>query len=43
MSLFSKLFGSKTKAVGYPQDELTIKARDLKITFFAHASLAIEF
>ena len=43
MSFFSKLFGSKTKSISYPHDELTIKARDIKITFFAHASLAIEF
>lgn len=42
MSIFSKLFGGKT-APSYPCDELEIKGEKLKLTFFAHASLAIEY
>lgn len=42
MSLFDKLFGRKP-APQYPTDELTINGRNLKLTFFAHASVAIEY
>ena len=42
MSLFSKLFGGKTTPA-YPSDELTINGHTLRLTFFAHASLAIEY
>ncbi len=42
MSLFDKLFGRKP-APQYPTDELTINGRSLKLTFFAHASVAIEY
>ena len=42
MSLLSNLFGGKT-APKYPSDELTINGEKLKLTFFAHASLAIEY
>ena len=42
MSLFDKLFGRKP-APQYPMDELTINGRNLKLTFFAHASVAIEY
>lgn len=42
MSIFSKLFGGKA-APDYACDELDIKGEKLKLTFFAHASLAIEY
>ena len=42
MSLFDKLFGRKP-APQYPTDELTINGRSLKLMFFAHASVAIEY
>ncbi len=42
MSIFSKLFSGKA-APSYPCDELEIKGEKLKLTFFAHASLAIEY
>lgn len=43
MSIFKNLFGGKPSAPNYPSDELTINGEKLKITFFAHASLAIEY
>ncbi len=43
MSLFSKLFKGKESAPMYASDELTINGHTLKLTFFAHASLAIEY
>ena len=44
MTLFKKLFGSKTNArPEYPTDELTINGKNLRISFFAHASVAIEY
>ena len=43
MSIFKNLFGGKPSAPSYPSDELTINGEKLKITFFAHASLAIEY
>lgn len=42
MSILSKLFGGKT-APKYACDELEINGEKLKLTFFAHASLAIEY
>ena len=42
MSLFSKLFKRST-APAYPSDEVQINGRNLKLTFFAHASIAIEY
>lgn len=42
MSLFSKLFKRSTAPV-YPSDEVQINGRNLKLTFFAHASIAIEY
>lgn len=43
MSLFSNLFKNKANAPTYSSDELTINGKRLKLTFFAHASLAIEY
>lgn len=43
MSLFSNLFGHKPTAPAYPSDELTINGKTLKLKFFAHASLSIEY
>lgn len=43
MSLFSKLFGGSSTQPAYPSDELNIKGEKLRITFFAHASIAIEY
>ena len=42
MSLFSKLFKRST-APAYSSDEVQINGRNLKLTFFAHASIAIEY
>lgn len=42
MSILSKLFGGKA-APKYACDELEINGEKLKLTFFAHASLAIEY
>ena len=42
MSLFKNLFGGKS-APSYPSDELVINGEKLKLTFFAHASFAIEY
>lgn len=43
MSLFSKFFGGKSTAPEYPADELHINGRTLRLIFFAHASIAIEY
>lgn len=43
MSIFSKLFGGKSATPNYPADEITINGRTLRISFFAHASIAIEY
>lgn len=43
MSIFKNLFGGKPSTPSYPCDEITINGEKLKITFFAHASLAIEY
>lgn len=42
MSILSKLFGGKA-APKYACDELEINGEKLKLTFFAHTSLAIEY
>lgn len=42
MSFFSRLFGAK-KVPMYPVDEVVVNGVKLKLTFFAHASLAIEY
>jgi L-ascorbate metabolism protein UlaG (beta-lactamase superfamily) len=42
MSLFSKLFGGSS-APQYPTDEIQVNGRTVKLTFFAHASIAIEY
>ncbi len=42
MSLFSKLFGGSSAPL-YPSDVVQINGREVKLTFFAHASIAIEF
>lgn len=44
MSFLSKLFGCKCDATPkYACDELTINGRSLRLHFYAHASIAIEF
>ena len=42
MAFLKNLFGGKS-APNYPSDELVVNGEKLKLTFFAHASLAIEF
>ena len=42
MSFFKRLFAGK-KAPNYPSDELVVNGQKLKLTFFAHASVAIEY
>lgn len=42
MSILNRLFGG-SKQVSYPSDELTINGRTLRLSFFAHASIAIEY
>lgn len=42
MSLFSKLFKGKS-VPSYPTDEVQINGKSVKLTFFAHASIAIEY
>ncbi|MBR5132982.1 MAG: MBL fold metallo-hydrolase [Alistipes sp.] len=41
MSIFERFFGKKV--VDYPSDELEINGEKLKFSFFAHASVAIEY
>lgn len=43
MGLFAKLFGGKPATPTYPSDELTINGVKLRLSFFAHASIAIEY
>lgn len=43
MALFSKLFGAKPTVPRYPSDEIQINGHTLRLTFFAHASIAIEY
>ena len=42
MAFLKNLFGGKSTP-NYPCDELVINGERLKLTFFAHASLAIEY
>lgn len=42
MSIFERIFGGK-RSVSYPSDELEINGEKLKLSFFAHASVAIEY
>ena len=42
MAFFKNLFGGKSTP-NYPSDELVVNGEKLKLTFFAHASLAIEY
>ncbi|MBO7312689.1 MAG: MBL fold metallo-hydrolase, partial [Alistipes sp.] len=43
MSLLRRLFGGKTTAKEYPTDEININGKSLRLRFFAHASVAIEY
>ena len=43
MSLLRRLFGGKTTAKEYPTDEVSINGKCLRLRFFAHASIAIEY
>ena len=43
MSLFGNLFGGKSKTPAYECDSLTINGVELKLHFYAHASIAIEY
>ena len=43
MSLLRRLFGGKTTAKEYPTDEININGKSLRLRFFAHASIAIEY
>ena len=43
MSLFKRLFGGKTTAKEYPTDKININGKSLRLRFFAHASVAIEY
>lgn len=43
MSLFKRLFGGKSAKKEYPTDELSINGKRLRLRFFAHASVAIEY
>ena len=42
MAFLKNLFGAKSTP-NYPSDELVINGEKLKLTFFAHASVAIEY
>lgn len=42
MSFFKRLFGG-SNTPSYPCDELVIKDRKVRLSFFAHASIAIEY
>ena len=42
MGFFSRLFGG-AKAPSYPSDRVKINGREFKLTFFAHASVALEY
>lgn len=42
MSLFNRIFGGGDAPV-YPTDELNINGKSLKLSFYAHASIAIEY
>ena len=43
MGLFSKLFARKAAKPCYPADDIEINGKRLKLYFFAHASVAIEY
>lgn len=43
MSFLSKLFGGKPAEPTYTTDELNINGKRLRLTFFAHASVALEY
>jgi L-ascorbate metabolism protein UlaG (beta-lactamase superfamily) len=43
MSFLSKLFGGKPAMPAYSSDELTINGQRVKLTFFAHASVKLEY
>lgn len=43
MSLFKRLFGGSASAKEYPTDEININGKVLRLRFFAHASVAIEY
>ncbi len=43
MGFFSRLFGGSKPTAEYPSDIVEINGKQLKLTFFAHASIAIEF
>ena len=43
MGFFSRLFGGSKPTAEYPSDIVEINGKQLKLTFFAHASSAIDF
>ena len=43
MGFFSRLFGGSKPTAEYPSDIVEINGKELKLTFFAHASIAIEY
>lgn len=43
MGFFAKLFGGSKPTAEYPSDIVEINGKQLKLTFFAHASIAIEY
>ena len=43
MGFFAKLFGGSKPTAEYPSDIVEINGKELKLTFFAHASIAIEY
>ena len=44
MSIFKRLFGRGQKsAPNYPSDDITINGKQLRLSFYAHASIAIEY
>ena len=44
MSIFKRLFGRGQKSTpNYPSDDITINGKQLRLSFYAHASIAIEY
>ena len=43
MSLLKRLFGNRNAEHSYPTDEVEINGEKLRLRFFAHASIAIEY
>ena len=43
MSLLKRLFGKHNTELSYPTDEVEINGEKLRLRFFAHASIAIEY